>query len=109
MFVIYPKEASNARVMQNRCPQLSTRRLTTKSTLTADLLSHNVQGFPQYTIGSFETLLHPSGVLVLFIRINMPDNIVRQPNDLIPSLLGHPREPFCLGLVLESVRGEVDT
>lgn len=50
-------------------------------------------------------ILKVSGLLV---RINVPHNVVRETNDLLSSTLGHLCESLSLGLVLESVRREVD-
>lgn len=44
----------------------------------------------------------------LFIRIDVPDNIVGQSKDAVSRALGHLGETFRLGLVLECVCGEVD-
>lgn len=44
----------------------------------------------------------------LFFRIDVPDDVVWQPNDLVTSTLSHLSETFRLGLVLKSVAWEVD-
>lgn len=45
----------------------------------------------------------------LLFRVDVPDNVVGKTNDLVASTLGHLGEALGLGLVLESVGGEVDT
>lgn len=50
-----------------------------------------------------------SQVAGLLVRVNVPDNIVGQTNDLVAGTLGHLGEALGFGLVLESVCGEVDT
>ena len=46
--------------------------------------------------------------IALLGGVDVPDDVARQADDLVPSLLGHSREAFRLGLVLEGVTGEVD-
>ena len=48
------------------------------------------------------------GISRLLIRINMPDNIVRQSIYPVSRALRHLRKAFGFGLVLECVCGEVD-
>lgn len=50
-----------------------------------------------------------SQVTGLLIRVNVPDHVVGQTNDLVAGTLGHPGEALGFGLVLEGVCGEVDT
>lgn len=45
----------------------------------------------------------------LLVRVDMPDNVVGQSDDLVSCPLRHLRESFCFGLVLESITWEVDT
>lgn len=44
----------------------------------------------------------------LLLGIDMPDDVVRKSDDLVPCALGHLGEPLSLGLVLKRVTGEVD-
>lgn len=44
----------------------------------------------------------------LLVRIDMPHHVIRQSEDAVAGALGHFREAFCFGLVLEGVAGEVD-
>lgn len=50
-----------------------------------------------------ETLIRwsTSQVALFLLRIDMPNDIVRQSYHLISSSFGHLGEPFCFGLVLE--------
>lgn len=50
-----------------------------------------------------------SQVARLLVRVNVPDHVVGQTNDLVASTLGHLGEALGFGLVLEGVCGEVDT
>lgn len=50
----------------------------------------------------------PSTKITLLIRTDMPNNIIRQPHDLISSSIRHLAEALCLSLVLECVAGEVN-
>lgn len=43
------------------------------------------------------------------VRVDMPDDVVRETNDFVSGSLGHLCETLRLGLVLEGVGGEVDT
>lgn len=47
-------------------------------------------------------------VALLLLRVDMPDDVVRQTDNLLLGALGHLRETFRLGLVLKSIGGEVD-
>ena len=49
----------------------------------------------------------PLQIPLLLLRIDMPNDIIRQAHDLVPSAVRHGREPFRVGLVLEGVAGEV--
>lgn len=49
-----------------------------------------------------------SQVAGLLVGVNVPNNVVGQANDLVAGTLGHLGEALGFGLVLESVRGEVD-
>lgn len=40
--------------------------------------------------------------------VDVPDDVAGQADDLVPGPLGHLRETFRLGLVLEGVAREVD-
>lgn len=44
----------------------------------------------------------------LLVRVNVPDDVVRETVDAVARALCHFGETFCLGLVLECVAGEVD-
>lgn len=44
----------------------------------------------------------------LLLRIDMPDDIIRQSVHLVSSALGHLRETLGFSLVFERVAGEVD-
>ena len=44
----------------------------------------------------------------LLLRVNVPDDVIRQPVDAVAGPLGHFRKPFGLGLILKGVAGEVD-
>ena len=57
--------------------------------------------------GRSNTMILLSSVSRLFLGINMPDNIVGQPNDLVASSLGHFGESLCLGLVLKRIAREI--
>ena len=52
--------------------------------------------------------LLPLRIPRLLLRIDMPDYVIRQPDDFIPRPLGHFGESFRLGLVFEGVAGEID-
>lgn len=47
-------------------------------------------------------------VATLLLGVDVPDNVVGETNDLVTGALGHLGETLGLGLVLESVAGEVD-
>lgn len=49
-----------------------------------------------------------SQVAGLLVRVDVPDHVVGQTNDLVAGTLGHFSEALSLGLVLERVGGEVD-
>ena len=51
----------------------------------------------------------PLQITLLLLRIHMPNDIIRQANDLIPSPVGHGRKAFRIGLVLEGIAGEIYT
>jgi len=42
------------------------------------------------------------------IRINMPNDVIREADDLVSGSPGHLGETFRLGLVFEGVAGEID-
>ena len=44
-----------------------------------------------------------------FFRVDMPDDVVRETDDLIACSFRHLGESLCFGLVLEGVTGEIDT
>lgn len=59
-------------------------------------------------------MLHLVGLAIsqvsrLLFRVDVPDHVVGQTNDLVAGTLGHLGEALGLGLILESVGGEVDT
>ena len=51
----------------------------------------------------------PLQIPLLLLRIDMPNDIIRQADDLIPRPVGHGRKALRIGLVLEGVAGEVYT
>lgn len=50
-----------------------------------------------------------SKVTGLLVGINVPDDVVRQTINLVPSALGHASKTFGFCLVLESIGREVNT
>lgn len=48
-------------------------------------------------------------MLVDFLGVDVPDNVVRETNDLVAGTLRHFGEAFRLGLVLKGVGWEIDT
>jgi len=49
-----------------------------------------------------------SQIARFLVRVNMPDHIVRQPDDLIARPFSHLRESFRFRLVFECIAREVD-
>jgi hypothetical protein len=47
-------------------------------------------------------------VALLLRRVNMPNDVVRETNNLVSGALGHLGESFSLGLIFKGVTGEVD-
>lgn len=53
--------------------------------------------------------LATSQVAGLLVGVDVPDHVVGQTDNLVAGALGHLGESLGLGLVLEGIRGEVDT
>lgn len=51
----------------------------------------------------------PLQITLLFLRIDMPNDVIWQANDLISSTVGHGRKTLRIGLVLKGVAGEINT
>lgn len=47
--------------------------------------------------------------MLLLVRVDVPDDVVGETDDLVPGALGHFCESLGFGLVLECVGGEVDS
>ena len=60
-------------------------------------------------MASLDVRRFASAIPGLLIGIDVPDDVIRETDDLIPGSLGHLGKALCLGLVLERVAGEVDT
>lgn len=60
--------------------------------------------------GSASLVRRPGAQVPLFLlRVDVPDDVVREPDDLVARSFGHLGETLCLGLVLECVAGEIDS
>lgn len=71
--------------------------------------STNPRIFPHYD-GRYRLISRTvSKIALLLIGIDMPDDVVRQTDNLLLGALRHLRKALSLGLVLKGVGGEVDT